>query len=704
MPDVDETRSRNTPGIERAFSSPITPPRGFPAHPLIILLALSLLAAAIYSNTISASFQFDDIRVIVENPLIKRLKFFFNVSDARYVGDLSFALNYRIGGLDVFGYHVVNILIHVTNSFLLYLLVLLLCRTPTMVVTSHQSPGPVPSNPPMISAAPNDSHGMALFASLLFLAHPIQTQAVTYIVQRFTSLATLFYLLTVVCYVKWRLARPEETGRYLWYMGAVLCTVLAMKSKEISFTLPLMLVLVEALFYRSLTRKHWLAMVPFLVTLFIIPLSHMGELHAVATHGMGADLSTKPAALDTIQSNRWAIVLTQVRAAMTYFRLLIVPIDQNLDYEYPIYHSLLDPAVVFSTLALLSLIVLTLSLLRRSEQSVYNAQWRFFAFGILWGLLTLALETVFSILVFRDPIIEHRLYLPSVGFFVAASAAGSWLYQRMPDRLHWIAICLAACCVALLSVASYQRNRVWRDELSLWTDVVKKSPGKVRPHINLGIALRHRGALEGAIAEYRTALRLNPNDASAYDNLGVALYDTGALEGAIGAYRTALRLNPNDANAYDNLGVALYTKGDLEGAIGAYRTALLLNPNDENTYYNLGEALNAKGDLEEAIVSYRTALRLSPNDVDACNHLGLALYATGDLGGAIAAYRAAIRLAPNAASAHYHLGVALMDQGDVPAAAKELQASLRLAPNTPAMRRHIDDAQRRLGILTGTGK
>jgi len=287
-------------------------PKGLLARPLAVLLLLSLLDTLIYSNTFSIPFQFDDADNIVQNPQVKDLANFFDLSGSRYVGFLSFALNYSVGGLQVFGYHLVNLFIHITNSFLVYSLVLLLFKA-----ESHHSP--LTTQDLQLTTAP----WIALATALLFVAHPIQTQAVTYIVQRFASLVTLFYLLTVVCYLKWRLASSETRSRFLWYGGAVLSTVLAMKTKENSFTLPFMILLVEAVFFRSFNKRRWVALIPFLLTLLIIPVSRgdaLGEAEGFAR--------------DTTAISRSEYLFTQFRVIVTYIRLLFLPIYQNLDYDY----------------------------------------------------------------------------------------------------------------------------------------------------------------------------------------------------------------------------------------------------------------------------------------------------------------------------------------------------------------------------------
>jgi len=365
-------------------------PQGLLARPLAALLLLSLLATLIYSNTFSSPFHFDDTANIVENPQIKDLSNFLDFSGSRYVGFLSFALNYHFGRLDVFGYHLVNLLIHIINGFLVYSLVLLLFKASTGQRISPDSNFHLTTNDSQLSTA----SWVALVAALLFVSHPIQTQAVTYIVQRFASLAALFYLLTLVCYLKWRLASPEARSRYLWYTGALLSTVLAMKTKENSFTLPFMILLVETVFFRPLTRKGWVTLIPFLLTLLIIPVSRgdaLGEAEGFAR--------------DATAISRSDYLSTQFRVIVTYLRLLVFPVNQNLDYDYPIYYSLLEPSVFVSFLFLLSLFSLGLYLLFNSQLKTHRSQ--LISFGILWFFLALSIES--SIIPITDVIFEHLL-------------------------------------------------------------------------------------------------------------------------------------------------------------------------------------------------------------------------------------------------------------------------------------------------------
>ncbi|MBI2340743.1 MAG: tetratricopeptide repeat protein, partial [Deltaproteobacteria bacterium] len=195
--------------------------------PLKIFILLTLLVVLVYSNIFSAPFLFDDTGNIEGNPQIRDLANFLDPAGTRYVGFLSFALNYAAGGLNVFGYHLVNVLIHVANGFLVYVLVLLLLRLP-----AGSLEGSSINHQPSTIDHQRSSFPIALFTALLFLVHPVQTQAVTYIVQRFASLVTLFYLVAVVCYVKWRLSQTIGPGGPLgliYFFASLLSILLAMK-------------------------------------------------------------------------------------------------------------------------------------------------------------------------------------------------------------------------------------------------------------------------------------------------------------------------------------------------------------------------------------------------------------------------------------------------------------------------------------------
>ena len=308
---------------------------------------MALLGLLIYSHTFKVSFLWDDWTVIVSNDAIKKwwdFQAIWGAFNTRFVLGVTLALNYAIGKLDVTGYHVFNVVFHVFSSALVYFLVRLTFQTPAMRM------GP--------SARFSDL--AALFSALLFLVHPVQTTAVNYIWQRAAVLATFFYLGAVVFYVKARL-----TARKPYYAAAFFATVLGMFTKETTATIPIMLTIYEVLFFGPIkkeTKLRFLTLLPFLLTLLIIPVTFMRSsavtmdlMRPDAVRSQKLDKQASPA--ENLDITRWVgeetmprkeYYLTQLHVVRTYLRLLFFPVNQNLDYDYPISHRFADLPTLLS--------------------------------------------------------------------------------------------------------------------------------------------------------------------------------------------------------------------------------------------------------------------------------------------------------------------------------------------------------------------
>lgn len=591
--------------------------------PFWALLLLAILATFIYSNTFSSSFHFDDLPNIVDNPQIKDLANFADISGARYVGFFTFALNYYFGGTAVFGYHLVNLLIHVFNGFLVYCLVQLLFKAKDPDDSSHFDFAP----------------WVALATGVLFIVHPVQTQAVTYIVQRFASLAALFYLLAVVCYLQWRLSESTRGTRHLWYVGALLSTVLAMKTKETTFTLPFMLILVEWTFFRPSTARRWAALLPFLLTLPIIPLSHLDAL-GEAEPGLTRQ---------TTGISRSSYLFTQFRVIVTYLRLLVLPIDQILDYDYPVYHSFLNPPVFLSFLLLASLFSFALYLL-------FRTRFKLAAFGLLWLFLALSAES--SIFPIEDVIFEHRLYLPVAGAFLAVVAL-LMDYFRGGARQRWLVGAFLVI-VLILGSATYQRNLVWQDDLTLWRDEALKSPHKPRVRNTLGVAYESKGMHDAAVQEYQAAIKLNPNLETAHNNLGNTYAKQGALDKAVEEYQKASELKQDYASPHVNLGNVYASQGRLEDAVREYETAIKRAPTRSAAVHNRLAVTYARMErLDEATREFQAALKIEPKNPEILTNLGIAFMQLGRKDEAVGLFKRALVFDPSYKQAHSVLDAAL---------------------------------------------
>ncbi|MFQ5672707.1 MAG: tetratricopeptide repeat protein [Nitrospinales bacterium] len=425
----------------------------------------------------------------------------------------------------------------------------------------------------------------ALLIALIFVGHPIQTQAVTYITQRFALLSAFFYLAAMVFYLKFILNRTAEETRpkaSTCYALSLVSAVVAMFCKQNAFTLPFAIVLVECFFGAS-SSKHDRArlwrLAPFLLTLAIIPTAIL----------LGGDFDQrKILGLEEGRPSRSQYFFTQFSVLTTYLRLLFFPINQNLDYDYPVSFGLFEWPTIGCFLLLVGIFVLGVQLFKTHRPV---------SFGILFFFLAFSVESSFISL--DNVIYEHRLYLPSVGFFIALMF-GFFHVVGKPAIFKLTGFFLGLL-VVIFVIGTYHRNQVWKDEVTLWADVAAKSPGKGRAHYNLGLALALRGTVGPAVMEYNRALTIDPKNVEARLNLGVAYLQMNFPEKAVEQYRLALALRPDYADAYYNLGVAYAQLEKKDKAAAYYRKTLSIDPGYAKAHNNLSVYYYFRGEFGKAI-------------------------------------------------------------------------------------------------------
>jgi tetratricopeptide (TPR) repeat protein len=692
---------------------------------LFLIAVFSLIA---YSNTFETPFLFDGEHYIVENPVIKDLHNFVQPSSSkdftrefnyktfsrRYLSYLSFALNYRLHGLNVAGYHIVNLSVHILTSLLLYFIIILTFKTPYL----------------RNSAMREYARYIALFTALLFACHPLQTQAVTYIWQRVTSLCTMFYLLSLVAYIKWRLLtlsaersvqgdKVKEKrivfltpGPVLFYLLSLASAILAMKTKEIAFMLPVMLVLYEMIFFEGKIKKRVLYLLPFLVTMLIVPLTTISGAQVEDLDSLVRGTTRLP---------RGEYLLAQFRVLVTYLRLIFLPVNQNLYYDYPRYYSFFNIEVFSSFVFLATLLGLSIYILYRFRDTMPHT--RLISFGIIWFFISLLLES--SIIPLHNVIFEHRMYLPSVGVFLALTVVIFMEINRRKAYARVIAVMLATIIIVLTS-ATYARNTVWKDKITLWQDVVNKSPNKEVAHYNLGssyqqhnlldkaiesyeialtlepaarietyynlaVAYRSKGMVDKAIQQYKIVINLKSDHYNAHTNLGIEYNAKGLTEKAIKHYKTAIRIKPDEAKPYNSLGNAYASKGLPDKAIEQYLIAIKLDPYYAAPYINLGNAYASKGLLDKAMKHYQTTIKLESNNPLAHYNIGRIYHMKGSINSAIKHYLQAIKLKPDYAKAHRNLGAAYKSKGDIELAIKAYNRALRFQPGWELPRKELEE-------------
>lgn len=565
----------------------------------IHVVLLVLVGSAVYSNSLNAPFVLDDHSIGFQGQ--KNLLEHVLHGSSRRVADITFALNYRIHGLRVAGYHLTNLAIHLSTAILLYFI--MVSALSALRVSFAAKEGSVEENCLLDQFIP-------LAIALLFVSHPVQTQAVTYVIQRYTSLATFFYLLSVLSFIKARLIL-ERSGpcwkSWLLAGGVLVAGLLALGSKQIAVTLPFMLLLLELFLFRGrmINRRFFAACGVFFIVMLAIVL--------VKWHGSSFDeffFDLHQATSEDRYTSRTTYFLTQTRVIVTYLRLICLPFGQNLVHDSPIYTSLFSVPVATSIALHIILVIIAAILFRMSGKSFQSNDWsrgvfqRLASLGIFWFYITMAVES--SIFPIRDVIFEHRIYLSSAGFFLTITAITALAVQGRQKGMKVALTLLVAVCL-LLGGMTIARNQVWNDSLTLWQDAVNKSPDKSLALANLAAEYTDRNMPEKALPLFVRAMELNPGlyiktkagigDALKALNIYEARFTTGqefiSLEGGSPDYRY---LSKWDSVMNNNVGLAYEYLKEPEKARKAYRLAVTMNPAYDLAWYNLALLAARQGD------------------------------------------------------------------------------------------------------------
>jgi len=553
--------------------------------PCLIIIILSLL---VYSNSFESTFQYDDVHSIVVNPYIKNpanlLKLFWTpemgsglvkeTSSYRPLLMASYALNFYLGGMNIFGYHLLNTIIHTGCALLVYLITIFFLRIPYEAKETDS----------------NRQHLTALLAALIFAIHPVQTESVTYITGRSSSLTALFFLGSFYSYLQYHF-----TGKVHHLIWSSLSYLLALLVKETAITLLPLLILLHFFFPSGRTWKgRVLSLFPHLAlsATYLWSRFHFFGSLQYKTHQAVPSLYEQ--------------LLTQLRAWVHYIGTLIFPLTLNVDYDFPISHSIFEGQVI---LALGILLMIGVMAWRASRT------FRPFGFFALWFAITLLPTN--SVIPLEDVVTDRWLYLPSVAYAVIFALTAEWIfrakveYGHRPRKIVFFFLC--ALILEFYGYATLLRNYTWHNEWMLWEDAALKSPNKARPHNGLGLALSRTGRLDDAIVEFQRVLELNPKHGGAYLNLGSIYFKQGKLEEAIEALQKSIILSPRlSPEAYNNLGVIFLNQGKTEEALKAYQQSVNIRPLNDAALYNLGDLYARQGEIDQAIAYMEKVIKIAP--------------------------------------------------------------------------------------------
>ena len=610
-----------------------------------------LAVVAAYWNSLGTPFVFDDKAAIANNPSIRHLGDLRTVLSpprdgsgvtGRPLVNLSFALNHAWSGLNPRSYHGVNLVIHALAALALFGLVR---RTLPRPVFQGRYTG--------------SATLLATATALLWAVHPLQTDAVTFIIQRTESLMGLCYLATL--YFFSRGTSEKTTAPKSWLLLCGVTSALGMGCKEVMVTAPLMVLFYDRTFVAgtfgaalSQRRRFYVGLAATWLPLIWLVAGGGGTRGAGAGLGLGVTW--------------WSYAFKQCEAIVLYLRLAVWPHPLVLDYGVGVVTDF--RAVAPQALVVVLIVTGTLVALRRRPALGFLGAW-------FLGILAPSSSVVPLV---GQTVAEHRMYLP-LAAVVAAVVLGMFRWLG-----RWSAVATAVLALIAGGLTAL-RNQDYRDPVLLWRDTVQKQPANYRAHYNLGVELAATpGRQAEALAEYEETVRLEPNYPDGHNNLGIELTQTpGREDEAVRHFETALQLKPNFADAHYNLALALGKRPD--GAVAAiehYEAALRLQPDLAEAHNNLAVELSRIPERRsEAIAHFESALRLKPDYPKA--HLGLANALTampGRLDDAIAHCEAALQLRPDYADAHFALaGLLAQVRGRTPDVISHYETVVQLQPD-----------------------
>jgi protein O-mannosyl-transferase len=519
---------------------------------------LAVLVLAAYGNNLHGAFILDDVSWILNNPNIRNLWPIWKplVNTSRPVVQWSLAVDFAFSGLNVVGYHVTNNLLHALTALVLFGVVRRTLRTERLATKFGDA-----------------ADGMGFATALLWALHPLDTESVTYVIQRSEGMAALFFMLTLYGVIR------GVTGRRaaVWSFLAVLSCALAMGSKPVSVVIPFAVLAYDRVFlaatWSKLWHKRWRLYLGLGCTWIVLPVILLsGQREWMGSAGVVSGTRAIP----------WfEYARLQPTAVLRYLRLSVWPDGLCLLYGLPEQPSSLLFWLQCGTLALF-LIVTAWLLCRRNVTGFLGA----------WFVLMLAPTS--SVIPLLHPMFEHRMYLPLMAVVAAFVGGSHAVLGKLPVSLpvkRWLG-CAALTLTALaLGMTTWHRNADYRTEVSIWSDTVRKAPANPDAHYGSALALATAGRLDEAGTEFSEVLRLKPEFAQAQYNWGLALVKARRETDAREHFDEALRIDPRYADAQDGIGVILYHEGKLSEAIEHFFEATRLDPNNMEAHRNLALAL-----------------------------------------------------------------------------------------------------------------
>jgi tetratricopeptide (TPR) repeat protein len=647
-PDVKAPQARRR--ISVPFALPLSVPVG------IVLIAASVFLA--YLPSLNGGFIWDDHDLITDNNVIRAsdgpLRIWCTTEAIDYwpMTNTTFWIEWRLWEMNSAGYHVTNLILHIAETLLIWI-----------ILRKLSIPG-------------------AFLAAMIFALHPVNVESVAWIAQRKNLMAMLFFLLSILCYLKHlEHARPRLAAKpsavhhplptfssfilhpssfHLWYWLSLAAFTLAMLSKGSVAVLPVLLLGI-VWWLRPLTWRDLVWSAPFFLIALVFTAVNMWF------QAYGLEGAIRIASFTQRLLGAGCVV-------WFYLYKAFFPIDLSFVYA----HWNIEAGNPLWWLPLLSALAVTAVLWR------YRKSWSrplLFAWGFFCVVLVPVMGLTDVYFMRYAMVADHYEHIAIIAAIALASALWDTWHRPAPGWVRHAATAAAIAVLGTLAVLTWQQSRQYRDEFTLYVDTLKKSPDCWMAHINMGKVFLETGRLPDAMDHFRQALSIKSDCFEAYNDLGNGLAKMGRLQEAIEYYRQALSFKPDYPSALSNLGNALNEAGRPEEAIEYCEKALRLEPGFQKAWFNLGNAYLYTDRPRQAIEYYLQALALKPDYPEAHNNLGNALNQTGRPYEAIEHFQTALRLMPDFAEAHLNMGNALYSLGRLPETIDQYRQALVLKPD-----------------------
>lgn len=638
---------------------------------VFILILISAFTFLLYLNATHGKFVYDDFKIIVENSFIKEWRYlhkvftkdYFSISGEmsyRPLVTISYFVDYAIWRLNPFGFHLTNVILHTINTVLFYLLLRAVLRNKMIVV----------------------------FSVFFFVTHPVLVETVNAVGYREDLLSATFLLVSLIYYIKsddLLSKKSSPKARFsLYHAISLIAYAFALFSKEMAITLPALLML----FVVFSDQKPWPALARRFKGIYIGYLA-ISLFYFVIRF----IVFSNPALKAAYQPGGFLVnAFSMIKILAFYIKLSFFPLNLNADYVVPLVTYPLEGAFILSIAFLISIFIICAILCKKRNM---------IACWMAWFLITLL--PVMNILPIGNIMAERYLYIPVMGFCVAKGIliyriTNRTLSPRAIPLRRIVQLVLVTLMIGGYGVAIICKNGNWRDELTLWTKTIIRSPNSYRAHCNLGNVYIESGLIERAQREYQTALRINPNDASVHSNLGNVYTKQGLVDKAFLEYQEAIQLDRNYAPPHNNLGNIYFNQGAIDKAKLEYEEALRIKPDYALAHNGLGNIYNRSGDLDKAMKEFKKSLYYDSKYIPAMVNLGVNYAKRGQLNEAIVQFKKAIELDADQSSVHYNLGLAYEKLGKQAEAINEYSTVIRLDPNNLNAHYALGSLYRALGL------